>query len=99
MAFLPANEIPAQFEAIVENCPATLTADFNRLVDYYRAYWVPRASLGSVHGLVKRTNTSVEGWNARFNRQVETNHHPGFWVFLKALVTEQVDQGRLFKQS
>jgi hypothetical protein len=88
LAFLRSEDVVEQFE-IIADCPLLIHADFERLANYWREFWLPRVKIFSVHGLERRTNNHVEGWNNGFRRRFHWPH-PNFWNFLGALVEDQV---------
>lgn len=75
LAYLPAAHIRAQFEDLVQLCPAE--GKIRELVDYIERQWMDNAVFPveswSVFMRPVRTNNDVEGWHTRLNQTGKAN--------------------------
>ena len=75
LAYLPAAHIKAQFEDLVQLCPAE--GKIRELVNYIERQWMENAAFPveswSVFMRPVRTNNDVEGWHNRLNQIGKAN--------------------------
>ena len=92
LAFLPAEYIPAQFEAI--RC-TNATGKFVELLDYFQRQWLNNTTIPvkawSVFGRPIRTNNNVEGWHKRINSQAHSQQSINMYLLIDTLYKESVN--------